>query len=181
MNRDRGSEWQIFGAIALIALGVLLFMNQIGGPWWGMVRDAFRDAASITWPLVIIVLGVLLLVNARRGTISFGADGRRLYRSRKERMIGGVLGGLAEYLGGIDPVWLRIAYVVIAVASGFGPAVIAYIIAMIVIPEEPKDVPQAPQWPTGGTPAWTQGQTGSTETVQTPPPAPPVPPVPPQE
>lgn len=184
-DRDKSNEWQIFGAVALIALGVLLFLNQAGGPWWGMIRDAFRQAGSIAWPIAIIGLGALLLINARHGGFSFGGDGKRLYRSRRERMVGGVLGGLAEYMGGIDPVWLRIAYVLVAVASGFGPAVLVYIIATIVIPEEPKQAPQAPQWPQGGTPygggsyqgggsggpvpSWAQPQPGTTETVQTPP------------
>lgn len=182
-DHDRGSEWQVFGAVALIVLGALLFLNQAGGTWWGMVRGAFRDAASVAWPLVIIGLGALLLINARQGGVSFGSGGRRLYRSRKERMVGGVLGGLAEYLGGVDPTWLRIAYVVVGVLSGFGPAFVVYIIAMIVIPEEPKEQPQPAEWPQAGAaqaPTWAQQQPGSTETVQTPPPAPPAPPAPPQ-
>ncbi len=148
MNENkRSADWQVFGAIALIALGAFLLMNQIGGPWWGMVREAFRAAASYAWPLALIGLGAILLINARHGTFATGADGRRLYRSRSERMVGGVLGGLAEYLGGVDPVWLRIAYVLVAVATGFGPAVIVYIIAMIVIPEAPRPAHEPTQWP----------------------------------
>ena len=59
---------------------------------------------------------------------------KRLYRSRKNRMIGGVCGGIAEYFA-IDPVIVRL----IAVALFFvgGSAVVAYIIALIVIPYEP--------------------------------------------
>ena len=59
---------------------------------------------------------------------------KRLYRSRKNRMIGGVCGGIAEYFA-IDPVIVRL----IAVALFFvgGSAVLAYIIALIVIPYEP--------------------------------------------
>jgi phage shock protein C len=59
---------------------------------------------------------------------------KRLYRSRKNRMLGGVCGGIAEYFA-IDPVIVRL----IAVALFFvgGSAVVAYIIALIVIPYEP--------------------------------------------
>jgi phage shock protein C len=59
---------------------------------------------------------------------------KRLYRSRKNRMLGGVCGGIAEYFE-IDPVIVRL----IAVALFFvgGSAVLAYIIALIVIPYEP--------------------------------------------
>ena len=58
---------------------------------------------------------------------------KRLYRSRKNRMLGGVCGGIAEYFE-IDPVIVRL----IAVALFFvgGSAILAYIIALIVIPYE---------------------------------------------
>lgn len=62
---------------------------------------------------------------------------KRLYRSRKNRMIAGVCGGIAEYFN-IDPVIVRL----IAVALFFvgGSALLAYIIAMIVIPYEPFEL-----------------------------------------
>lgn len=58
---------------------------------------------------------------------------RVLRRSRDDRMIGGVCGGLGRYLG-VDPVLLRIAFVVLAVAGGGG--LVLYVIAWILIPEE---------------------------------------------
>ena len=61
---------------------------------------------------------------------------RRLYRSRKERMIAGVCGGLAEYLA-IDPVVVRLVFVLLALLNGVG--IIAYIIAWIIIPEQPAE------------------------------------------
>jgi len=61
---------------------------------------------------------------------------KKLYRSRQNRMIGGVCGGIAEYFN-IDPVIVRI----VAVAFFFmgGSALLAYIIGLIVIPNEPFD------------------------------------------
>ncbi len=58
---------------------------------------------------------------------------RRVRRSRQDRVIGGVCGGLGRYLQ-VDPVLLRIAAVALALSGGLG--VLAYIIAWIVIPEE---------------------------------------------
>ena len=55
---------------------------------------------------------------------------RRLYRSRSNRWIAGVCGGIAEYFG-IDPIIVRILAVVI---PGFGW--IAYLLCVIVIPPE---------------------------------------------
>jgi len=59
---------------------------------------------------------------------------KRLYRSRDERMIAGVCGGLAEYFG-IDPTIVRLLFVVglFAVGGTFW----VYLIMMLVVPEEP--------------------------------------------
>lgn len=58
----------------------------------------------------------------------------RLYRSRKNRVFGGVAGGLAEYLN-IDPVLARIIFVIVTFFNGLG--LLLYIILWIVVPEEP--------------------------------------------
>jgi phage shock protein C len=63
-----------------------------------------------------------------------------LRRSRHDRVVAGVCGGLGRYLG-VDPVLLRIAFVVLALANGVG--VIAYVAAIIVIPEEAPGDPVA--------------------------------------
>lgn len=59
---------------------------------------------------------------------------KRLYRSRTDRMLGGVCGGLGEYLD-IDPTLVRVAWVVISLLGGAG--LLAYILCWIIIPEEP--------------------------------------------
>jgi phage shock protein C len=65
---------------------------------------------------------------------------RLLRRSSDDRLLAGVCGGLGRYLG-VDPVLLRIAAVVLALANGLG--LIAYVIAWIVIPEERSGQPAA--------------------------------------
>ncbi len=69
---------------------------------------------------------------------------RRLYRSRKQRILGGVCGGLAEYFG-VDPVLIRLAWVLFCFVWGVG--VLLYIIAWIIIPPAPDyiDVQSVPQ------------------------------------
>ncbi len=59
---------------------------------------------------------------------------KRLYRS-KEKMIAGVLAGIADYLN-MDPTIVRILYVVLSIASIGFPGLLAYIIMWIIIPEE---------------------------------------------
>lgn len=60
-------------------------------------------------------------------------DGKRLYRSKKDRMICGACGGIANYFN-IDPTLVRLAFVLIAMGAGSG--ILAYIIAAIIIPDE---------------------------------------------
>lgn len=57
---------------------------------------------------------------------------KKLYRSQKERKIAGVCGGLAEYCE-IDPTIVRLAFV--ACSCIFGSGLLAYILAIIIIPE----------------------------------------------
>ena len=61
------------------------------------------------------------------------AGPRVLRRSRDDRVLGGVCGGLGRYLG-LDPVLLRLAFAVLLFAGGAG--ILIYIIGWIVIPEE---------------------------------------------
>lgn len=62
---------------------------------------------------------------------------KRLYRSREERRIAGVCGGIAEYLS-VDPTLVRIFWALFAVAGG--PGVLLYVIMAAVVPEEPEFV-----------------------------------------
>lgn len=57
---------------------------------------------------------------------------KRLYRSKRNRMISGVCGGLSEYLR-IDPTLIRIAWILF---GAFGAGIIAYIVAAIIIPDQ---------------------------------------------
>ena len=59
---------------------------------------------------------------------------KRLYRSRIDRKIGGVCGGLAQYFA-IDPTLVRLLFVLGIVFVG--GTLLAYLILLIVIPEEP--------------------------------------------
>jgi phage shock protein C len=60
---------------------------------------------------------------------------KHLYRSLTNRKIAGVCGGLGEYLN-IDPVIVRLAWIIFTLAGGAG--LLAYILAWIIIPEEPS-------------------------------------------
>lgn len=58
---------------------------------------------------------------------------KRLFRSRKDRIISGVCGGFAEYIG-VDPSMMRLGWVFFTIFGGSG--ILAYILAIIIIPDE---------------------------------------------
>lgn len=58
---------------------------------------------------------------------------KKLYRSKSDKVIAGVCGGLGEFFN-IDPVLFRIVFVILALTGGSG--ILIYIIAMLVIPQE---------------------------------------------
>jgi phage shock protein C len=64
--------------------------------------------------------------------------GKRLYRSRTDRMLAGVAGGMADYFD-LDPSVVRVVWALLVVALGAG--ILLYIVAAIVIPEEPMGAP----------------------------------------
>lgn len=59
--------------------------------------------------------------------------GKRLYRSVKNKMLGGVCSGIGDYLD-IDPTIIRLLFVILTFAGFAGG--LAYLIAWLVIPEE---------------------------------------------
>lgn len=65
---------------------------------------------------------------------------KRLYKSRDNRVLCGVCGGIGEYFN-IDPVIVRIVLVILCCVGFSG--VIAYILAAIIMPERPVNVPPA--------------------------------------
>ena len=62
---------------------------------------------------------------------------RRLYRSLKDRMVGGVCGGLGEFFK-VDPIIFRLIFVLMVFGAGSG--VLVYIVMMLIIPEAPIEI-----------------------------------------
>ena len=61
---------------------------------------------------------------------------KKLYRSKTEKKIAGVCGGVAKYLS-VDPTIVRLVWALAIVCAGAG--LMAYIVCAFVIPEEPDD------------------------------------------
>lgn len=58
-----------------------------------------------------------------------------LYRSNSNKKVSGVFGGLGEYYA-IDPTILRLIWIAVVVFTGFVPGIIAYLIAVMVMPKK---------------------------------------------
>lgn len=150
-DRDSSVVLLIIGAVLVFA-GVSAFLGATGwfGLWW--VRSAFVALGRIGWPIALIVIGVLLIMAAsNRGALARRTAGKVWRRSRSKRMIAGVLGGLADFVG-MDVTVVRVLFVLLTIATNFGAGLIAYVIMALVIPEEPavagSQPPPAPPIPT---------------------------------
>jgi phage shock protein C len=61
---------------------------------------------------------------------------KKLYRSKENRAVSGVIGGIGEYFE-IDPTILRLVYIFLLFATAIVPGIIAYLIASFIVPERP--------------------------------------------
>lgn len=61
---------------------------------------------------------------------------KRLYRSETDRMLGGVCGGLAEYIG-IDPTIVRLLFVLLTIVTVGIPMPLVYFLMCIIVPRNP--------------------------------------------
>ncbi|MGH7492546.1 MAG: PspC domain-containing protein [bacterium] len=152
----------ILGTI-LIVLGVVWLAERHGFnllvPWhWDDYFIPHWMSWGLVFAVVLILLGVTLVLrgtgrNDSRATMidpleapaaGFTATGetrmkqKTLLRSLNDRMIGGVCGGMAEYFN-IDPSLVRVGWVMLTFFSGFFLGIIAYIVLMVVVPEQKPD------------------------------------------
>lgn len=117
-----------------------------------VVRLAFV-IATLVWPPMLLVYGVLFLCLNDKSRSELGESlsrnrmvrhfravdyGKRLYKSRRNKKLAGVCGGLADYFE-ISSFWVRLAFV-LALFVFLGPfAILAYVIAAVMMDKEPLD------------------------------------------
>lgn len=125
----------------LWALGNIT-MNQFG--ILEPIRATFEEARTWAPGIALVVIGIVVLTIGSHGGFQAPAAGTKLYRSRENKMVAGVLGGLADYFS-IDVTLLRLVFVALVLIGAGGGLIVAYIIAAIVIPyppQPPADVTQ---------------------------------------
>jgi phage shock protein C len=62
---------------------------------------------------------------------------KKLYRSDTDKIFGGVIGGLGEYFE-VDATLLRLFWIAILFITGLVPGLIAYLVALLVVPKKPS-------------------------------------------
>lgn len=146
------SGWIILGVI-LVVVGFFLGAQSLGLVPWPLA-EIWRFVGKARSGLGIILLGVAVIMWAQSGRrIEAKRSGGRLMRSRSEKWIAGVLGGLSQYFG-VDVTLLRLAFIGLVVLLDAGGLILAYIVMAIVVPLEPDPAapqmaaPPAPQQPT---------------------------------
>ena len=128
--------------IVLVLLIVVFLLILWIGAVINCLNSSLKPAEKILWLFVILlfsIIGALLyFMFAKPGGGKLSKEksvkGKKLFRSRKNRMIAGVCGGIGEYLE-IDPTVIRLIWVLLVFLS-FGGAILAYIIAWIIVPEK---------------------------------------------
>jgi phage shock protein PspC (stress-responsive transcriptional regulator) len=164
MSDDRGNRpheerdstlWLVLGA-ALIVAGFFFGARSLGViPW--PVQAVLNALVKARAGIGVVLIGVALIIWANGGRrFTAPARGTKLYRSRDNKWVAGVLGGLAEYFN-VDVTLLRLAFIALVILLDMGVLIAVYIVMAIVVPLEPEGgaapyVPVEPTWPTPNTP-----------------------------
>ena len=145
--------WLILGAVLIVA-GFFLGARQLGWVSWPLSR-VWGWGIEARSGIGIVAIGVLLIVWAQSGKRPHApTSGTKLYRSRQDKWLAGVLGGLANYFG-FDVTLFRLLFLALVLMFDVGGLILAYIVMAIVVPLEPEGgagvvvtpAPAAPAWP----------------------------------
>lgn len=103
-------------------------------PWGNLLQVInYKDVEFTKDHEILQKMGLNL---SKKNVVSYHATPyNKLYRSRKEKIIAGVCGGLAEYFG-IDPTWIRLAFVLFFFLAG--SALLVYLIMWLIVPLRPE-------------------------------------------
>jgi phage shock protein PspC (stress-responsive transcriptional regulator) len=121
----------IIAGVVLVIVGLYQLALRFFGETLGAIWRIVGLIISILGPLVVITVGILLLIAARRNALNLPAN-RKLYRSTTNRKIAGICGGIAEYFSA-DPAMVRIFTIVLGVISWF-VIVPLYLLFWIIVP-----------------------------------------------
>lgn len=142
-TRTSAERIAITTGIALVVFGSLLLLGRFGElvPW--SITQMMHRTASLIWPITLVAAGALLLANSRsgrgaQGTATASAGGRVVRRSRSDRVVTGLLGGVAEYLG-VPAGVVRVGFVLITLMAGVAWGVLVYVVGSLLVSDLPSE------------------------------------------
>lgn len=144
----KSPEWTLGLILTIIGAGLLLH-NLTGHEWWlpwhwfEILNIHIREV----WPVLLIALGMAILLRRPRSddpAKKVAEPSNPLYRSRKDRMIGGVCSGLAAYWQ-IDVTLVRIIWIMTSLLGSLAAGGLAYLLLLVLIPERPQPEEQIVQ------------------------------------
>lgn len=125
----------------LVVIGGILLLRQMGNFYYFRLFDI---SFSTIWGIMLIGVGIVLLFQTNKKSADEkgvsaqeeikAQNEHRLYRSKNDRMISGVCGGIGEYFN-IDPSFVRIAWV-LATLFSVGIGILIYILLIFILPEK---------------------------------------------
>jgi len=130
----------LYIGIAFVVIGLSFVFNRwFDFFWWDFDRYFYHFHWNIIWPVLLILFGVWYMIQSSKENSEQSKEKQKfipekLYRSRKQRMIGGVCGGLAEAWN-IDVTLVRIGYVLVTIFTAIWLGVIAYVVMLVLVPE----------------------------------------------
>lgn len=139
-RNDRSLGWVGVAGVVLVVIGAVLLLDRALLPILGPFAAVLRAAGHLLWPIALILAGVALLA----GGTGMSAERRAIagvHRSRTDRVVGGVLGGVADRVG-FDATLVRIAFVVLTVITGVWAGIVFYVVAALLLPEAPVSAAQ---------------------------------------
>lgn len=140
--------------VILIILGLLFLVERLATRYGVFCPSYWRwhpfwpfYGWNLLWPLLLIIAGVLYIIyvvmQRRAPSVKGDQASKQLLRSRRDKMIGGVCGGLAQYLK-VDPSFVRLGWVLLSFLTNLLLGVLAYVVMLIVIPLEEESMEITP-------------------------------------
>lgn len=139
-ERTQSQRFLMAVGMALVLLGLWFIVDGVIAPMIAPLRHVTELAGDIAFPLALIVVGAFIITRGRKGESpsSYAERGeRRLYRSRTNRVVTGLLGGVAA-LAGMDAGIVRVLFVLFTILAGGMWGVLLYVVGSLLVPEMPS-------------------------------------------